>query len=140
MKALFDFSIVIAVIVVMVMVLPVALRDRRKASAAKTAGKASFYGEAYRGKTMADGHRFDPDGMTCASFSHPLGTMLRVRALLTGRAVIVEVTDRGPALWTARMIDLSERAFARIAPLKWGVTEVEVEVIAPAQKHSHAPL
>lgn len=96
-------------------------------------GRASYYGDGYRGKRMANGERFDPDARTCASFAYELGTVLRVTCVRTGRQVLVTVTDRGPALMLHRTLDLSRRAFADIAPTKWGVIDVEIEVVAPAE-------
>jgi rare lipoprotein A len=90
-------------------------------------GKASYYGEGYRGKRMANGGRFDPDALTCASFSYPLGVLLEVEH--EGKAVVVEVTDRGPALPLGRIVDLSQAAFARIADLRRGVVIVRVRVV-----------
>lgn len=89
-------------------------------------GQASWYGEGYRGKTMANGKPFDPEAMTCASWDYPLGTLLRVRHVESGRYVIVEVTDRGPAHWTKCTIDLSARAFRRLAAPTRGIIAVDV--------------
>ena len=92
-----------------------------------SSGIASFYGEAYRGRKMADGRPFDPDAMTAASWDYPLGT--RVRVTHGGREVVVTITDRGPARrlrQQGRIIDLSEAAFARLAPLSSGLVAVSV--------------
>lgn len=89
-------------------------------------GRASWYGEGYRGKKMANGRPFDPEAMTCASWDFPFGTLLRVMNPRTGRSVIVEVTDRGPALWTKCTIDLSSRAFRRIEDPARGKCDVHI--------------
>lgn len=89
-------------------------------------GRASWYGEGYRGKKMANGRPFDPEAMTCATWDFPFGTLLRVTNPRTGRSVIVEVTDRGPALWTKCTIDLSARAFRRIEDPARGKCDVHV--------------
>lgn len=99
-------------------------RDNGKAPGAR--GIASWYGEGYRGKTMANGQPFDPDALTCAAWGWPLGTVLRVRQVGQMAAVRVTVTDRGPDRRLDRLIDLSRAAFARIAPLDRGLAEVEV--------------
>ena len=91
-------------------------------------GKASWYGEGYRGKLMANGERFNPDAMTCACWLWPLGTKLEIQH--GQRSVIVTVTDRGPAASLDRMIDLSLAAFARIAPLENGVVAVTVREVS----------
>ena len=89
------------------------------------AGKASWYGEDFRGRRTASGTRFDPDAMTCAHKSLPFGTRLEVR--YQGRSVVVTVSDRGPYVPSdpRRVLDLSEAAFARLAPVGAGVITVE---------------
>lgn len=84
----------------------------------------SWYGDAYRGKTMANGQPFDPDSMSCASWDYPLGTKLRITC---GRnSVTVEVTDRGPAqnLLASRQLDLSYAAFSKLADPSLGLVRV----------------
>lgn len=91
-------------------------------------GAASFYGEDYRGKTMANGELFDPDAMTAASWDYPLGA--RVRVTHRGQYIVVTITDRGPARRLrrqGRIIDLSEAAFAVLAPVSSGLVAVSVE-------------
>lgn len=88
-------------------------------------GTASWYGEAYRGRTMANGQPFDPAALTAASWAFPLGT--RVRVTHAGRSVVVTITDRGPARRLhrrGRVIDLSEAAFARLTPTRAGLIQV----------------
>ena len=87
-------------------------------------GRASFYGEAWRGRRTASGTRFSPDAMTCAHKSLPFGTRLEVRH--GQRSVIVTVSDRGPYVPSdpRRVLDLSEAAFAALAPVSRGVLEV----------------
>jgi rare lipoprotein A len=113
-------------------------------------GAASYYGESYRGQIMANGERFNPDAMTCAAWDWPLGTILRVTyAPQAGesRNVLVTVTDRGPAKRLNRKIDLSEEAFADLAPPSEGVIPVKIEVVslppttdASVPTNAHAPL
>ncbi len=89
-------------------------------------GEASFYGAAYRGKRMANGERFEPERAICAAWRWPLGTFLRVEH--AGKAVIVQVTDRGPNIMPReRIIDLSQSAFERLAPASRGVVKVSVQ-------------
>jgi rare lipoprotein A len=104
-----------------------------QAPAGQERGRASWYGESYRGKKMANGQIFDPEGMTCASFRWPLGSLLRVVHLASGRSVVVEVTDRGPAAWTGCMIDLSARAFRRLEDPGVGRIVVSCEYLGRAR-------
>lgn len=92
-------------------------------------GKASWYGKEYRGRKTASGEVFDPAKFTAATnTSYRFGTRLRVTATDSGRSVIVRVNDRF-GNHRNRLIDLSEAAFAKIAPLERGVTEVTVEIV-----------
>ncbi len=90
-------------------------------------GMASWYGEEHRGKLMANGHRFNPDLITAASWHYPLGTMVQVRA--GNWTVTVEITDRGPHrrfVRSGRIIDLSAAAFRKLAGLELGLVAVWV--------------
>jgi rare lipoprotein A len=88
------------------------------AAGAVSHGKASWYA---RGTTTASGAPFDPDGLTAAHRTLAFGTRLSV---CHDGCVVVEITDRGPARWTGRELDLSRAAFASIAPLGAGVVDV----------------
>lgn len=95
--------------------------------AAVAIGIASWYGPECHGKLMANGQPFDMNALTCASWHHPFGTKLRVTNISNGRAVVVTVTDRGPAKRLKRAIDLSRAAFESIADLKVGLITVQIE-------------
>ena len=86
--------------------------------------RASFYG-AESGHATASGKRFDPEGLTAAHRSLPFGTRLRVA--LGSRAVVVTVTDRGPAAWTGRALDLSRGAARALGLERRGVATVRFE-------------
>lgn len=98
--------------------------------------KASFYHED---ELVAGNKRFNPDGMTAASWYYPLGTKLRVTNKKSGASVLVEVNDRGPAgfvLDRGTCVDLSLGAFKKItgtnslkAAMNIGVIKVQYQVI-----------
>jgi rare lipoprotein A len=98
-------------------------------------GLASWYGEEHRGKLMANGHKFDPDKLTAASWFYPLGTRVRVTVNspeFEARSVTVTVTDRGPAkrlVDQGRVIDLARGAFEKIAHPDLGLISVVVEPV-----------
>jgi rare lipoprotein A len=75
-------------------------------------GEASWYG-------FAPGN-----GLTAAHPWLPFGTVVTVTNLGNGRTVQVVINDRGP--FGGRIIDLSDEAFARIAPLSQGVCQVRL--------------
>jgi len=96
----------------------------------RAACTSSWYGQEHAGRTTASGAVFDPAAMTAAHLTLPFGTRVEVRRLDgTGRPVVVTITDRGPAAWTGRCLDLSAGAFERLAPLSVGVVDVEWEVV-----------
>jgi rare lipoprotein A len=89
-------------------------------------GRASYYGEAFRGRRTASGERFDPDGLTAAHRTLPFGTRLRVTNERNDQSVVVRVTDRGP-FHGARIIDLSKGAARRIGMVRSGTARVRIE-------------
>lgn len=78
---------------------------------------------------MADGGDFDENKCTAASWDFPLGTRCKVSRVDSQRSVIVIITDRTARRFKGKRIDLSKRAFSKIAPIKWGVVSVKVEKI-----------
>ena len=98
-------------------------------------GTASWYSveSCHREGTsgiMANGQPLDGRQLTAASWDYPFGTRLLVR--YGAKAVVVVVTDRGPArilVRQGRLLDLSEAAFEALAPLARGVIKVRIEVV-----------
>lgn len=86
--------------------------------------RASWYA---RGKWTASGERFNPDALTAAHLTLPFGTRLRVES--GSKSVTVRITDRGPAAWTGKCLDLSRGAFKKLAPLSRGVIQVKWRVL-----------
>jgi hypothetical protein len=64
------------------------------------------------------------DGLTAAHPWLPFGTRVTVTNLANGKSVVVVINDRGP--FGGRIIDLSDEAFAVIAPLSQGVCQVRL--------------
>ncbi len=90
--------------------------------------KASWYGARFHGKVAANGRLFDARRLTAAHRSWRLGSKVQVRNPRNGKAVVVEITDRGPYV-RGREIDLSYEAAARLGILHAGVAPVEVEIL-----------
>ncbi len=88
------------------------LVGREHATQGTQVGEASWYG-------FAPG-----DGLTAAHPWLPFGTVVTVTNLGNGSTVQVVINDRGP--FGGRIIDLSNQAFARIAPLSQGVCQVRL--------------
>jgi len=91
------------------------------------AGEASWYGPGFHGKPTASGAPFNQDALTAAHRALPLGTVVRVTNLDTGRSVQVKINDRGPYI-EGRIIDLSRRAAEVLGMKEQGIAPVQVEV------------
>jgi rare lipoprotein A len=85
----------------------------------------------FRGRHTASGERFDPNSMTAASKTLPIGSVVQVTNLKNGRSVNVRINDRGPYV-RGRSLDLSHAA-ARQIGLTAGVARVKV---TPVPRHS----
>lgn len=100
-----------------------AVETRRPAYGATKGMTATFYGARYCGRRTASGFIFDCQALTAAHKTLPFGTKLLVEH--EGRSVVVTINDRGP-IPADRDLDLSEAAFAALAPLTKGVIRVQV--------------
>ncbi len=68
-------------------------------------------------------------GLTAASREFKRGTKLLVENPKNGRSVVVRINDYGPKAYTGAVLDLSHRAFARIAPLTQGKVRIRYRVV-----------
>jgi rare lipoprotein A len=93
-----------------------------------TEGIASYYANAFDGRTTSNGEVFDMEGLTAAHQSFPFNTIARVTDLVSGRSVKVRINDRGP-FWENRIIDLSRGAAEEIGILDRGIALVKIDVI-----------
>jgi rare lipoprotein A len=84
-------------------------------------GPASWYED---GERTANGEEFEPEAMTAAHRTLPLGTLVKVVHPETDRSVVVRVNDRGPYV-RGRVIDLSRGAARALG----------VEGVAPVTIH-----
>jgi rare lipoprotein A len=91
-------------------------------------GRASWYGPSFAWRPTASGQPFDPDGMTAAHRTLPLGSRVRVTNLHNGRSVLVTINDRGPYRHR-REIDLSYGAARAIGMVRQGIAQVLIELI-----------
>lgn len=94
----------------------------------KEEGLASWYGEAFHGRSTASGEPFNMYAMTAAHKILPLQTTVRVTSVRTGRSIVVRVNDRGPFV-SGRVIDLSYKAAQQLGIIGPGVSRVRVEAI-----------
>lgn len=96
-------------------------------------GLASWYGEEAAGHRTASGDLFDPDGITAAHRSLPLGSLAEVTLVDTGRSVVVRINDRGPGR-RDRIIDLSRGAARALGTDRLSIAAVRVRAVAPGSR------
>jgi len=88
-------------------------------------GKASYYARHFNGKKTASGERMNPNQLTAASKTIPLGTRVQVTNLENGKIVHVTINDRGPYV-RGRVIDLTPRAAEALDMSHQGIARVEI--------------
>ncbi len=86
---------------------------------------ASWYGPGFAGHRTSTGEPYNPEGLTAASKTLPLGSHVRVTNPDTGRSVVVRINDRGPFVH-GRSLDLSHGAARQIGLTGKGVGRVQV--------------
>lgn len=91
-------------------------------------GLASWYGEEVAGNRTASGERFDPAAITAAHRTLPLGSLVEVTDLASGRAILVRINDRGPGR-PDRLIDLSSGAAHLLGTDRRPVSTVRVQAV-----------
>lgn len=92
-------------------------------------GDASYYAQSFTGQQTASGESFDPEALTAAHPTLPLGTRVRVTNAENQRHVTVRINDRGPYA-DGRIIDLSPAAARRLHMTHDGVTPVALQIIS----------
>ena len=91
-------------------------------------GLASWYGGPYHNRRGSNGEVYNMHAMTAAHRTLPLGSIVRVTNVKTGRSTLVRITDRGPFV-EGRILDLSQAAAKRTDILQAGVAMVRIEVL-----------
>ena len=89
-------------------------------------GFASYYARRFEGRRTTSGHRYNPEKLTAAHQSLPLGTVVRVVNPVSKQEVHVTVTDRC-APKSFHFIDLSRAAAKKIG--LWGKGKIKVVII-----------
>ena len=101
-------------------------QNRSAARPGGESGVASYYWQPQR---LASGGRYNPNALTAAHKTLPLGTRVRVTRVDNGNSVDVTINDRGPYV-AGRVIDLSRRAAQDIGMTGRGLARVRVAVLS----------
>ena len=88
--------------------------------------RASYQGEAEAGHKTATGERYDPDELTAASKTFPIGSLVLVTNPANGKSVKVRINDRGPHV-RGRSLDLSKRAAEELGITDKGVARLKIK-------------
>ncbi len=113
---------------------PIAMPAPEAAPARSRTVKASYQGSATAGHPTASGEPYNPNAMTAASRTLPIGSTVKVVNPETGRSVKVRINDRGPFVH-GRNLDLSKRAAEKLGITHKGVTKLKV---IPVSSHAVA--
>ena len=100
-------------------------------------GFASYYARRFEGRRTSSGHRYNPEKLTAAHQSLPLGTVVRVVNPATKQEVHVTVNDRC-APKSFHFIDLSRAAAKKIG--LWGKGKIKVVIIPVIENRLEKPV
>jgi rare lipoprotein A len=89
-------------------------------------GKATVYSGHFAGKKTANGQTYDPNKLTGASRTLPIGSKVQVKNKKTGKAATVTINDK-PAKGTGSVVDLSKGAADKIGVK--GTAPVDAKVV-----------
>lgn len=96
-------------------------------------GRASWYGPRFHGRITANGETYDMFGPTAAHRTLPMGSIVRVVNLRTGKGRIVRINDRGPFL-DGREIDVSYHVAQSLGFTEQGLARVRIELLEVPQR------
>jgi len=91
-------------------------------------GMASWYGPPYHNRKGSNGEVYNMHAMTAAHRTLPLGSIVRVTNVKTGRSAVVRITDRGPFI-EGRVLDLSLAAAKAVDVWQPGIARVRLDVL-----------
>jgi peptidoglycan lytic transglycosylase len=94
---------------------------------------ASRYSTELEGNCTSNGERYNPNDLTAASKSLPLGSTVKVTNVKNGHSVNVRITDRGPYV-RGRGLDISSRAAEDIGLGTDGVAKVKITRQEPSPR------
>jgi len=102
-------------------------------------GIATYYAHDMEGRTTASGEPYDPEQLTAAHRTIPIGSSVRVINLKTRQQAIVRINDR----WGGggdRIINLSKQASIQLGFGSSGTVPVQLEVESfPSGSHAAQP-
>ena len=102
-------------------------------------GIATYYAPEMEGRTTASGEPYDPEQLTAAHRTIPIGSSVRVTNLKTKQQIVVRINDR----WGGggdRIINLSKQATVQLGFGSAGTMPVQLDVeVLPSGSHMAQP-
>jgi rare lipoprotein A (peptidoglycan hydrolase) len=108
-------------------------------------GTATYYAAGMEGRLTASGEPYDPEQLTAAHRTLPIGSLVRVTHLKSNHQVVVRINDR----WGGggdRIINLSQQAAIELnfgsagtAPVRLNVESLAAQRIVPAPRYQPLP-
>jgi len=95
----------------------------------KLRGTASYYSGFFEGRKTANGEIFRHGRSTAAHLTLPLGTMVEVTSIATGRKLRIRVNDRGPYKG-GFILDLSQSAARSLGVDRAHDRRVEIRILS----------
>lgn len=89
---------------------------------------ASWYGESYHGRPMANGESYNMYANTIAHKDLPFGTRVELKNLETGQSAEAVITDRGPYI-EGRDVDLSYGLAQKLTLVEKGVGKLLMRIL-----------
>jgi rare lipoprotein A len=89
-------------------------------------GSASWY--SLPGQRTASGAKMNPNAMTAAHKTLPMGSVVKVVNQRTGKSIRVTINDRGPYI-KGRIIDLSKAAGRQLGIIPAGTGKVCITTV-----------
>ena len=96
-------------------------------------GRASWYGAKFHGRITANGEEFDMYAATAAHRTLPMGSLVRVVNLKTGKGRVLRINDRGPFI-PGREIDVSYQVANSLGFTEQGLARVRIELLEVPQR------
>lgn len=103
--------------------------EQKQSVVKKLIGLATYYAKRFNGRKTTSGARHDPEGLTAAHHSLPIGTRVRVTNLANDKEVTVVINDRCRKK-SVPFIDLSRAAARKLGFLGAGRANVAILPLA----------
>jgi len=122
-------AVAIAAFLTVATLFPLVTSATESSSSGTETGIAACYNRRLKGHRTTSGQRYNPNALTAAHSSFPMGTHVKVTNIENGKSVVVLVNDHMSANARGGIImDISQRACKELQFPKGGEAKVKLEV------------